>query len=1381
MSETRRTLEQDLQRLESGPLTPGVTVLEASAGTGKTYQITNLVLRLVAETGLTMGQILVVTFTNAATAELRDRIRDRLAQAARALRGGESKDLFLSRFTRRAGTEREAWLRAVVRAQEEFDQAHISTIHGFCQRMLQQHAFESGVEFGLELLTDDADLLDALVDDYLSARVNTLEAAEYAFMVDACGLGRDELRKVARAAVSDPDMPLDSPASERPPHGWRERLERLRQEWGAGAEALGRRFDQGKPTAKNLAADPGAIIFAKKQTTYTLNAVKKKGPLLMAWIEACLQGGTLLAPDGGLASWLDGENFQDKLAPDALLDSDLWRLALETAALGREVEAARRSNETSAPWREFVSWVRGEYLRRLEQQRVLCFQDLLRRLDQALRSSPQLVQAIQGRFMAGLIDEFQDTDHLQWSIFRQLLGQGDRHLYLIGDPKQAIYGFRGANVHVYAAARGAEAPLTISTNYRSDARYVAAMNALLGRWPDSLFGHPGIPYIPVGANLDRLPLDRLIPPEDFGQDGWQDPRSAPLQLRFVGGKPEAGDEVPGPLSKSRVGELLPRQVAADVVSFLHAGFKIQEDPEDDPAPVSPGDLAVLVRGNYQADQVVAALGEAGVPAVRAGAGSVFSSEEARYLLHWLKAVASPGDDRAARAAAVSPAFGWTARQLLDLDDPSRDNRRWDLWLSDLVRWQEMIHMRGLQQTFRRAMSGWDVHARLLTLPDGERRITNLLHLLELGYAAQLAQRLRLDGLVRWLTEARVRADMEAEAAELRLERDDAAVKVLTMHKSKGLQYPVLFAPFLWDGRLVRDQDLSRLVHPVAEGATERRLELQRPPFPAEHQEHLRLAEYEAQRENMRLLYVALTRARLRCVVYTGLVEAQDGLSGVCRSPLGVLLHGQDPDKAEDPGASRYAAAVARINEMSAGELRAELDQWAALARWSGEHAPGGDPPLVAVSDAPLPLETVIRYRPLQQEGGQILLEARQWSRGSPPGLVSRRSQVDPARRGLDHTWQRLSYSSITRTMRRIEQEHEVPPSPSGIEPVPEGVDRGQDHDELVDGEAATSEESLQERLATARSPVPEEQAPVPLADFPPGPEAGTFLHALYENLDFKVFPRDPGDEAGMAAGRATLRALLQEQGTLHGMTEPRHLGLLMEHLPATLQTPLGGELGDLCLADIPRGRRLDELGFDLPVAGGEQHRRRSPDGVVTWPERVSGRAFGEAFLGAVGQGDLRPSYLERLSRGWENHRFAGYLTGTIDLVFATPLLGAPERFYVLDYKSNKLDLLREGRSVPQNFCRAWMLHEMEHHAYLVQAYLYTVALQRFLRHRLGAEVYDYERHVGGALYLFFRGMTGPDTPLDGQHPLGVFHHRPAREVVDALDDLLGAERPGGEA
>ena len=1368
--------ERDLAHLESGNLDTGTTVLEASAGTGKTYQITNLVVRLVAEAGVKMGEILVVTFTKAATAELRDRIRDRLAQAARTLRGAATRDTFLMEFEERAKAAEGDWLGALARAQEEFDQAHISTIHGFCQSMLQQYAFESGADLDLELLTDDSDLKEELVDDYLSARVNTAGPDRYAFLVDTCGMTREGLLKVAMARLDDPDMALDELASEGPPPGWGEQLKALREAWANGADALGETWDRGTPPGKGKEKEepPGGFIFKAAQVTYTSKKVVAQGELLLEWIDACLERGTLLET-ATLTPWFNARKLRDKLVRDSGFQSDLWDMALAALEMQEIMAGAPASNEATRPWLEFADWVRDEYQKRLDQRRSLCFQDLLRRLARAVKESPQLADAIRGRFKAALIDEFQDTDQLQWAIFQQIFDVEGKHLYLIGDPKQAIYGFRGANVHVYTAARGTQAALTIRTNYRSDARYVAAMNAVMGRWRDSLFGHRGIRYVEVDANPKRELKDRLLPPGSFGANGWQDPRSAPLQLRFIGSEPGAGDGgVPGPMVLSTVISEMPARVAADVVSFLEAGFQIKKEKKSKPELVSPGDLAVLVHSNVDADNMVSALMAAGVPAVRAGAGSVFGSEEARHLLLWLKAVARPGDDRAARAAAVTPAFGWTAAQLLNLDNPDANTQKWDQWLDCLNSWQEMIQKRGLQQTFRQAMSRWNAFENLLSLPDGERRITNMFHLLELGYAAQLNQRLRLDGLVRWLGEARQQeGDEEKEVAELRLERDDAAVKVLTMHKSKGLQFPVVFAPYLWDGRLVREKSKTRVVHPVEEGAVERRLGLQRPPFPHDHLENIRLAEFEAQREKMRLLYVALTRAELRCFVYTGKVTAGDGESGLERSPLGVLLHGQEPGREEDPGRSRYEAAAARIKAMGAADLRAELERWVDLAPWTG-HGDTDAGPLVAVSDAPLPVQGVPRYRP-PTKPDEAKLEARTWSRGDPPGSTY---PVDPARRGLDRTWQRLSYTSITRTMRRDKGAAE---ERSGMEPVPEVVDRGQDHDWTVDEEEEQIRDARQAELAAARPSVTGEPEPIPLADFPPGKEAGTFLHALYEHLDFQLFPRDPSDEEGMATGRKELRRLLNEQGARHGITQPHHLKLLRDHLPATLQTPLGGELRDLRLADIPLGRRLDELAFDLPVAGGDEHRRRSPDGNVAWPERVSGEAFGKAFLGAVGHDDLCPEYLRQVSEGWVNHRFAGFLTGSIDLVFATPLEGAPEKFYVLDYKSNKLDLLREGKPRPENFCRAWMMHEMEHHAYLVQAYLYTVALQRFLRHRLGDDVYDYERHVGGAIYLFIRGMVGPGTGKEGDRTLGVFHHRPPGEVINELDRILGGEPLGGDA
>ncbi len=1363
-----------MEQLEAGPLLPGVTVLEASAGTGKTYQITNLVVRLVAEHDLRMGQILVVTFTRAATAELKDRIRERLAQAAQALRTGSSTDAFLQRLADRAGADLPVWWLRVVQAQEAFDQALISTIHGFCQRVLQQHAFETGAELGLDLVSDDADLVDELVDDWLSAQVNVLPPDRYTRLVDECGFNRAAVHSFARAVLADPDMALDPPPPENAPPGWRQQLQALRDAWTAGGVALGQRFDAGLPSTQKVPRDPALRLWSGRQSTYTSKSLALVAPELEGWLDTCLAGPEPVPAPDVLWAYFDMAKLQGKLGQGVDFHPELVADVAAALPLGAQLAQLRESNARTLPWRTLAAWVRSTYVQRLEQRRALCFQDLMRRLAGAL-DSPDLVDAVRERFRAALIDEFQDTDHLQWNIFSTLFGAGGHHLYLIGDPKQAIYGFRGANVHVYADARGAAEPLTMVTNFRSDARYVAAMNLVLGRWSRSLFGHPRIPYISVGAP-PRQPMDRLVPPPATVGDPWQQPAAAPLQLRFVGAG--ADPLALEPLGKSAANAGLPILVAADVVAFLDAGFGVVTQPDQAPRPVSPGDIAVLVRANYQADAVIQALASAGVPAVRGGgAPSVFASHEALHLLQWLQAVASPSSDRAARAAAVSPLFGWSAADLQALDLPGADGSRWDRWLGDLARWQQLVDQRGLRWAFAQASDVWDVQARLLALPDGERRLTNLGHLLELAHAAQLQQRLRLDGLVRWLVEQRQRPAGDDDPSELRLERDDAAVKVLTMHKSKGLQYPVVFAPFLWDGALVRDRDLDHLVHPVADAPTQRQLDIQRQPYGAAKADHVALAEHEAWRENLRLLYVALTRARYRCVLYTGpIVGVRAPQTGLQRSPVGLLLHSAPPGQPLDPGAERYVDAQRRIASMGPVALRQDLAEWERSGGWIGGDAPPGEPPLLAVSDAVLP-DTVPLWQPSAAlTPAPASLRARAWSRPPCPW-------TDPGwpseLRGLDHSWRRLSYTSITRAR------HQAPGVSAGavhsLEPVPDRDVLARDHDQDVD---VTAEElaaaTLRQQLRDARPPIPDDQPPVPLAAFPAGAEPGTFLHAVFEELDFAVFPRDPSDLEGMAGGRAVLEPLVQRLGAVHGIRDPEALALAVQHLPAVLQTPLGGPLGDLRLTDLPRTRRLDELGFDLPVAGGDLHRRIDHDGGAAWPDPVSGAAFGEAFLLAAQAPGMRAEHLRELAGSWVQQRFAGYLTGTIDLVFATPTDPArsPQRFYVADYKSNKLDLLAEGPPRPQNYCHDWMLHEMEHHAYTVQLVLYTVALHRWLGQRLGP-AYSYDQHVGGALYLFVRGMTGPDTPRGGEHPLGVFFHRPAKALIERIDVLLDAS--GGAA
>ncbi|MCP4869148.1 MAG: UvrD-helicase domain-containing protein [Proteobacteria bacterium] len=1300
------------------PLVRGITLLEASAGTGKTYNITDLVVRLVTEQNVKMREILVVTFTRAATAELKERIRVRIADAIATLEGrpADPKDAILSRLPGAAAAalaEGKNWLRQLRDAQEAFDECLISTIHGFCQRMLQQNAFESSADFGLELVQDSSALIEELVDDWLSAKLYPDDPERYDFHVTQCGWTRDNLIGLAKLALRDPDMQVVPAPGDRDEAGWQPLLDAFDSSWRGG-------WCDSLPAAIEEAHQRGDFS-NPKQSKYRQTRATKEAIKLTKWLDS---GPTVLgsALPPNVDYWAIPAPQEPQVDPKAVFQHPALDALVGLQTYANELAAGRRA--------EFVAWLVTEFDRRNRERRTQSFQDLMRLLARNLRDGSDddreepvdpairqaLADAIGGRFKAALIDEFQDTDDLQWTIFFNLFGGGEHWLYLIGDPKQAIYGFRGANVHVYLAAKrsAGQRIFTMTRNYRSDQRYVEAMNHIMGR--AGFFGEADIAYVSVDAD-PRTEVDRLR-----YREPWSDGSTAPLSLRFFdqrlldGDVPVSDDD--DRLTKGDVGDALPGVIAEDVVRFLTAGTRIH-DPEHPQAddhgfrPVGPGDVAVLVRTKVQSQAVHGALSDVGVPAVRSGADNVYASDEARDLQLWLEALAAPGRDGPARAAATSRLFGRSAARLVALDaEVPMAVKEWDIWLARLARWREVVEKRGFLTALRAAMSDEDVPRTLLTHFGGERRLTNLNHVAELLHAAEVADRLHLTGLLSVLQQKRSDSEKESDETELRLDRDDEAVSILTMHKCKGLQFPIVFAPFLWGARLPKKKDAALIV-PSEEDPTRRLLDLR-----TDDELTLARAVAESRKEALRLLYVAVTRAKHRCVLYTGHVKE------LWDAPAAPALHGE-------PGEGSVDRLQAGAERGKAGPVTL-LSDLMALADSSGTKLPDGAP-TIAVSMCEPPTG-------LMWDGGDR----------TKGGLQTR----EFLRRGLDRLWRRYSYTALTAGKQA---------SYAVVEPeLPEGLD--------MDAQDITAEpaDDTGPKPFAPRYELPEDVESVPLARFPAGAHAGTFLHEIYELADFQW--ADPAGDG--VAGRAALEALLDTVLPQHGFDPERWRELLADGFTETLRTPLGGPLGAVRLCDVPRAARFDELRFDFPIAGGAKH------GDHEHKARVRSEHLIEALLLRAADERMRAPYLNGLRELKLGH-LVGFMTGSIDLVFRHAVNGQ-QRWFVADYKSNRLDPQRQRRYPQQHFCQVGMRYEMEQHHYFLQYHIYALALHRYLRWRLGADHYDYDRDFGGIYYLFIRGMTGAETPKEDALVNGCFHDRPPREVIEALDRAFDDPPPADE-
>ena len=946
------------------------TLIEASAGTGKTHTITTLYLRCLLEIPLDVRQILVVTYTNAATAELRDRIRERVREALAAFRQQDAgRDAILAALLEArnaAGSLRRDCVR-LVRALQDFDEAAIFTIHGFCQRMLQENAFESRAPFDAELAGEPVVLRDEVVRDFLALRL--VEAPEPVVRAAArYGVRQLALDRLARAAGSNPRLTILPETVERPDVDaayavWRAAFGRAVEVWHARREE----------------------IVAALSDRQRMSGTYYRPDWVRAWAQA--MDAHLLAGMPGLCDKFRrfGKFTTAEVRKGARRSPPPTHefFAACDRLLGED-RALERVLERHALWlrRDFVEYARNELRRRNEDANRQSFDDLLHRLADALAGGggQQLRDAIANRFHAALIDEFQDTDPVQYEIFRRIYGGRDQPLFLIGDPKQAIYSFRGADVYTYMAARddAGDRRHTLDTNYRSDARLIDAVNAL--------FRGPRRPFL-----LDRIDFQPVRPAAEAREPlGGALEGKAPFQILL------SSEEKIG---RARGEELLPALVAAEISRLLQLGGRIGG------RDLEAGDVAVLCRSNKQARFIQAELQKLYVPSVLQGDSSVFDTPEAGEIERVLLAMADPGDASALRSALATAMIGLDA---VDLAALQRDEQAWDERVRQFAELRERWATDGFVPAFRRMLDGLGVQARLLERLDGERRLTNVLHVAELLQNAAAESHRGPLALIEWLhrmrRDALSRGDLAAEAEQIRLESDANRVKITTIHQSKGLEYPVVYCPFLW-GNLFEKKPRE----PVRFHAPERgwRAELD---LGSEHwNDHKERADLEELAENLRLLYVAVTRARHRCTIVWG------AFAGGGSSALGYLLH-RPADLADSASLAQVVAAVGE-RTASLETIRNDLER---LVREAGG--------AIEVADLPTSAGPPYRVRP------------------AAIGALAPRATRRPP---LATTWRLSSFTALA----------------AGGDSVSEPASEGIDHDEIADEPLA---EEAAQRLAAAR-------------------------------------------------------------------------------------------------------------------------------------------------------------------------------------------------------------------------------------------------------------------------------------------------------------------------
>ncbi len=1148
----------------SGALPCGRLAIEASAGTGKTFALATLAARYVAERDVPVGAVLVVTFTRAAAAELKDRVRRRLVEFASALSAPDEPDDPLLSALR--STERYVRLGRVRRAVAQFDSATITTIHGFAQQVL--------ATLGVAVPTDP----DAVLAD------------------DA---GR-AVRQVAADLLVSEALGGPQPAGELP-----------------GLEALSK-------TAAVVMGNPAATLVP--------------------------------GPDD--------------------------------------------SNPEAARVRRLVDAVTGEVVARRRQAGTVAFEDLLVRLSDAVfgETAGAVRHLLRRRYSVALIDEFQDTDPLQWSIFDAVFGveaagrDPRTDLVVVGDPKQAIYGFRGANVHTYLQAVHEERMTRahLSVNWRSDSRALQATELLLSgvTFGDERIGFQAV--TPAEAKAAAYPSAGGGPLPALSvrlMDGPGVPRQKKSQAVALDG--------PGT-----------RAVLADMACHIRDLLEDVDIPDPDGRAgrrrLRPGDVAVLVTTNREAPQARDALRKVGIPAVVARGESVLLSPAATQWHLLLAGVARPSDPRRARAFTLSWFAGWDAARLAAAGDTDLAAVH-----EQLHGWAEYLGVHGPAAFVGRVRYETGVVERVLQRSDGERDMTDLDHVGELLVHAggiRTTPAALLDAFES-LEVDDASGDVETDLAARRVESDSDAVQIMTTFVSKGLEFPVVCCPTLWKPGATKtaahvwwDEAASTRVIDVAPhvkwgGDDEARRRRQ-------------IAETEDLGAKLRLLYVALTRARHHTALWW-LPVAKAGSTS-----LGRVLFARDGDATINPSLLADPAGVP-LGDATAAKLA----------------------PLVERGDGCI--EVVSVDKPARAQ--------RPWSKEAPCAQTP--LGVAELRRSVDREARRWSFTAITAA--RSGASHADSNISIASELDPPLVEGAGGYDEGFEGQYVNAGAVSSDPPHAGAGPGGSRMAETPLAlGKAPGSAAfGTLIHEILERVDFASV-----DLAG------AIERVVHER--IRWATVDAEPAALVEGLAAVLSTPLGPLFDGACLAHLRRADRIDEMTFDLTLAGAG---RRATDAEV-----------GRLIADHLAAGDPLRSWALSLGRGPHPTVLAGHLTGSIDLVARVRGPKGAERYVVCDYKTNRL--APPGRpALPEDFTPDRLVLAMQAHDYPLQGLLYTVALHRYLRWRVRG--YDPSAHLGGIGYLFVRGMQGSETPTTSGVPNGLFDWRPPAGLVVALSDLLDGADP----
>ena len=814
----------------------GINLVEAAAGTGKTHNIQNIVVRLLIERALPIETVVVVTYTEAAANELRRKLRTVIQETADAAcgRSGDKRACRILEAVRTRGIAPDVAAARLRAALLDFDKAPVGTIHSFCRNLLRDFAFESGEVFNTELLTGNDDLRDAFAADAYRFFCYGGDHAElYVQMLDL-----DVLKKLIRLKSNRRELTI---------------LPESGKDAGT-PEELSRRFmtvwDRFRGTEKKNELI-GPLLPLIRSGSITASDLAKLESMTTRAIPSCAD----MAVTKKLRPDLIKANAHKAQADRVrgYIDENLsfFSLAEELTVLWKELAASLRDEAVSRGLRHYDDYKR--------KHARITFDDMIHRVCDAL-DRKEFVDAVSAHFTAGVIDEFQDTDPDQWKIFRTLFGKST--LFLVGDPRQAIYGFRGGDIAAYLAARSfvpEERRFTLTTNRRSCPGLVAEVNRWFGEHACG-FAHPDIVLPPIGTPED---------PEE---------RAAPL---LVNGIP---DDTP-----LRIVECAKDQLNDTIADAVRDLLTSEETTLPDGGKIAPRDIAILVSGWSYAEGIREKLISKNIPCSVHKTGNVFHTPVAEQLQTVLTGIVSSSDQPAVRSALATPLCGVTLQELAETAETTPP-RAADL--AELNRiWQE----RSFYMMFRELLKRFRTESRLAAQNDGEKQMADLIQIGDLLHVECSRRKLSPQALLEHLIWCRTMTGPEQFPCDQGTEGN--AVVICSEHGSKGLQYPIVILPCLNSTSAL----LPDIYHD-ADGRTTASIG---------DDADLEKVRDEKLQESLRLAYVAMTRAQHACILIATPFSARSR-----QTPLNWLWFRRESGlgKAESASA-RLAACTAELRRL----------------------------------------------------------------------------------------------------------------------------------------------------------------------------------------------------------------------------------------------------------------------------------------------------------------------------------------------------------------------------------------------------------------------------------------------------------------------------------